>query len=177
MWASLWPITPTDTFEYDLEPDLAGTALRFRWWSEYPRDAEGVVTTRHILNRYFGSDLRGWFRRNLCATVVFCQAWDPINQVGPHHSRLETPQSSMLLCGAGSPNGREQKWAGQLQGIEVACVDLQHRWGGSRTGSRGRRRTLSQYGISSSVRGGSARSMKRVRRRSGSPRCSDQPGC
>jgi hypothetical protein len=58
VWASLWPVSPTDTIEFDLEPYLAGTDLRFRWWSAHPPDSRGIAITRQRLNRYLGSDLR-----------------------------------------------------------------------------------------------------------------------
>jgi hypothetical protein len=60
VWASLWPVSPTDTIEFDLEPFLAGTSLRFRWWTAQPPDDRGIAITRQRLNRYLGSDLRGW---------------------------------------------------------------------------------------------------------------------
>jgi hypothetical protein len=60
VWSSLWPVSPDDTIEFDLEPDGRGTKLTYRWMTEQPPDERGVGITRHRLNRYFGSHLRGW---------------------------------------------------------------------------------------------------------------------
>ena len=60
VWSSLWPVSPDDTIEFELSPNLAGTVLRFRWLTTRPPDHRGVAITRQRLNRYFGSDLRGW---------------------------------------------------------------------------------------------------------------------
>ena len=64
VWASLWPVSPIDTIEFDLEPldpvYLTGTAVRFRWWTAQPPDDRGIAITRQRLNRYLGSELRGW---------------------------------------------------------------------------------------------------------------------
>lgn len=60
VWASLWPVTPSDTIEFDLKPYFAGTALRVRWWSPHPPDERGIGITRHRINRYLGAELRGW---------------------------------------------------------------------------------------------------------------------
>jgi len=58
VWASLWPVSPTDTVEFDIRPYLAGTDLRFRWWSDHPPDSRGIAITRQRLSRYFGDNLR-----------------------------------------------------------------------------------------------------------------------
>lgn len=60
VWSSLWPVSPTDTIEFDLQPEGAGTALHYRWRTSHPPDDRGVAITRQRLNRYLGGDLRGW---------------------------------------------------------------------------------------------------------------------
>jgi len=60
-WSSVWPVSPTDTIEFELgRRSGGGTSLRFRWLTAHPPDARGIAITRQRLNRKLGGDLRGW---------------------------------------------------------------------------------------------------------------------
>lgn len=60
IWSSFWPVSPSDTIEFDLSRYGGGTAMRFRWVTSSPPDERGVNITRQRLNRKFAADLRGW---------------------------------------------------------------------------------------------------------------------
>ena len=61
VWGSMWPVSPADTVEFDLDWDHRGTALTFEWWTDQPPDERGIGITRQRLNRLLGGDIRGWF--------------------------------------------------------------------------------------------------------------------
>lgn len=59
-WSSLWPVSSTDTVEFELSRYGSGSELRFRWLSENPPDERGINITRQRLNKKFAADLRAW---------------------------------------------------------------------------------------------------------------------
>jgi hypothetical protein len=61
VWASMWPVSPADTVEFELDWNHRGTSLCFEWWSDQPPDERGIGIPRQRLNRLLGSDIRGWF--------------------------------------------------------------------------------------------------------------------
>ena len=60
VWSSFWPVSPSDTIEFDLSRYGGGCAVHFRWLTAAPPDERGIAFTRQRLNRKLGGDLRGW---------------------------------------------------------------------------------------------------------------------
>src|SRR5206468_5050667 len=72
VWTSFWPVSPDDVIRFDLSElpaeraflgraapvEECPTAIRMRWFSDYPPDDRGVAITRQRLNRKTGGGLR-----------------------------------------------------------------------------------------------------------------------
>jgi hypothetical protein len=57
-WSSLWPVSPTDSIVFEIEPDGAGCAVTLKWSSSKPPDEKGIGLVRHRLNYAIGEELR-----------------------------------------------------------------------------------------------------------------------
>lgn len=57
-WSSLWPVSPTDSIVFEIEPDGAGCAVTLRWSTSNPPDEKGIGLVRHRLNYAIGGELR-----------------------------------------------------------------------------------------------------------------------